>query len=119
MDAKERLALIRARLGHTVAATYSPPVGLHCAATGAPPLPRKRAARFNEYIPKKGHAHCIRLEPEPPRTLSERLMPSQRIKVRVRECYLEEPQTRGVSPLTKIAKAWEDPETFRPIPRQI
>lgn len=111
MDAAQRLALIRAKLKGSELQTAKPPKGLYCAANNLPPTPVKRLGRspLEGAVSRSfgvGDRGLVHLDDAPKW---------------VRDCDKPEVQpcrTKRIkkpSPLTKIAEAWEDTETFRPI----
>src|SRR5688572_13489007 len=106
MSPEARIELIRSRLRK--AATSAPrvaPVGVNCAAKGLAPLPRKRPTRFVDLIPKKEHGHGIKFSGDRFRLVH---VASGIVRQRNRSSHLDEPRSKGRSPLTMIAEKWED-----------
>src|SRR5882724_10044348 len=112
MDAAQRLALIRARAKTTASHGSYSPIGLFGASHPGVTQPRH----------KQGY---VRRPPGPPRSFNKQAafdlanahrpewvsVPKKRKKI---GCSIK--RTKKISPLTKIAEAWEDQETFAPTP---
>jgi hypothetical protein len=91
--------------------SYVAPAGQFCAANKVQPLPRKRmgmglldGASGNDFgVSDRGYS------PQVADKVGWLITPPKK-----KPKHVSVKRTKKVSPLTKIAQAWEDPETFRP-----
>ncbi len=110
MNAKERLELIRARLGRPTVSRQAP-TGQYCAAKGLPATKPKKLFSRNE----AGYrAYDFNVAGDTP-AVSDNRPPWVYCADAKKPMGCRVKRQERVSPLTVIAERWRDPETFKPL----